>query len=137
MNYAYDRFCALNPDFCGDCSIIGHSLGSVITFDILTSQFVPVTNAEAGSNPEDGPGEKPSIPPVAVVTDGDTDQSQTAESSRGPDPTGALYASQTYLTASRHEEKVSAQQLVFKPKAFYAVGSPIGTLICFATMVRP
>jgi len=38
MNNIYQTYCRLNPHFTGRCSIIGHSLGSVIAFDILSVQ---------------------------------------------------------------------------------------------------
>ena len=47
MNRIYNLFCEYNPSFVsngGKCSLIGHSLGSVIVFDILNAQ-----NAEMAS----------------------------------------------------------------------------------------
>lgn len=120
MNHAYGQFCALNPTFCGDCSIIGHSLGSVITFDILTSQFQAVANS---------PTSEPSAPPHPEELDGERGREQSGEGVGPPvfpDPAAALYASQSYMTEGKNGKKIMAQQLVFQPKAFYAIGSPIG-----------
>ncbi|EGT36751.1 hypothetical protein CAEBREN_11318 [Caenorhabditis brenneri] len=36
LNYLYKKFNRINPTFHGTCSIFGHSLGSVISYDILT-----------------------------------------------------------------------------------------------------
>ncbi|CAL2035594.1 unnamed protein product [Caenorhabditis brenneri] len=36
LNYLYKKFKKINPTFHGTCSIFGHSLGSVISYDILT-----------------------------------------------------------------------------------------------------
>ena len=38
MNRIYNLFCERNPTFNGRVSLIGHSLGSVICFDILCRQ---------------------------------------------------------------------------------------------------
>lgn len=38
LNYVYLRYMELNPGFSGRVSIVGHSLGSIITFDILSHQ---------------------------------------------------------------------------------------------------
>lgn len=41
INFIYQQFCKLNPSFVkngGKCSIVGHSLGTVIVYDILSSQ---------------------------------------------------------------------------------------------------
>jgi hypothetical protein len=40
INKIYEQYCRNNPHFNGTCSIIGHSLGSVIAFDILSVQEV-------------------------------------------------------------------------------------------------
>ncbi|CAF3679891.1 unnamed protein product [Rotaria socialis] len=49
MNRLYNIFLQRNPSFNGQVSVIGHSLGSVIIYDILASQ-TPVSNEEASSN---------------------------------------------------------------------------------------
>ena len=38
INYLYKTFCTRNPTFNGKVSLIGHSLGSLIVFDILSNQ---------------------------------------------------------------------------------------------------
>lgn len=38
MNRVYDLFLLRNPDFNGDVSVSGHSLGSLILFDLLSHQ---------------------------------------------------------------------------------------------------
>ena len=111
MNHAYSKFCELNPDFSGDCSIIGHSLGSVISFDILSAQF--------GSSEADAEPSAPSLGSESKSIAGDEEVSTPVE---------MLYASQSYMTEGKFMERVASQQLVFKPLAFYAVGSPIGKL---------
>lgn len=38
LNRAHERFTARNPQFSGKVSVMGHSLGSIITYDILCNQ---------------------------------------------------------------------------------------------------
>lgn len=38
LNSVYDKYCELNPEFDGKVSLVGHSLGSLIMFDILSQQ---------------------------------------------------------------------------------------------------
>ena len=38
INSIYRRFCERNPGFSGSVSVAGHSLGSLILFDILSNQ---------------------------------------------------------------------------------------------------
>lgn len=40
INLVYENYCRNNPDFNGSASILGHSLGSVIAYDILSVQHV-------------------------------------------------------------------------------------------------
>lgn len=41
MNRMYDQYILRNPDFNGHVSIGGHSLGSLISFDLLCNQQLP------------------------------------------------------------------------------------------------
>ncbi|XP_027624955.1 phospholipase DDHD2 isoform X2 [Tupaia chinensis] len=47
MNRIYTLFLQRNPDFKGGVSIAGHSLGSLILFDILTNQKDPLGNIDS------------------------------------------------------------------------------------------
>lgn len=46
MNFVVDRFKALTG-FSGDTSVVGHSLGSIITWDILENQRMPSANSSS------------------------------------------------------------------------------------------
>ncbi|XP_074064926.1 triacylglycerol hydrolase DDHD2 [Macrotis lagotis] len=61
MNRIYKLFLQRNPDFKGGVSIAGHSLGSLILFDLLTNQKDPL---------EDNDIEK--VTPRVVLDQGDT-----------------------------------------------------------------
>jgi hypothetical protein len=118
MNHAYCRFRELHPLWDGQCSVIGHSLGSVIGFDILAAQVGDREGQGQGQGRGRAPADTaPSAPPCpACPEDGDG----------GSAPAAALFASQSYMTQGRAAEGVSNQQLTFSPRAFYAIGSPIG-----------
>lgn len=55
INRLYTLFMEKHPDFCGSVSLAGHSLGSVIVFDLLANQnpsgnFSPVPSEDAQTN---------------------------------------------------------------------------------------
>ncbi|KAJ1140024.1 hypothetical protein NDU88_006385 [Pleurodeles waltl] len=66
MNRLYDLFMSRNPDFKGSASVAGHSLGSLILFDILSNQEdfrlatdnCPTPHAANGLGNADPPTEK-------------------------------------------------------------------------------
>eukprot|EP01135_Chromosphaera_perkinsii_P000061 Nk52_evm12s24 gene=Nk52_evmTU12s24 len=49
-NMLYKKFMKYNPNFKGTVSLIGHSLGSIILFDILSHQVCPETGCDAFGN---------------------------------------------------------------------------------------
>ncbi|KAK9889140.1 hypothetical protein WA026_004410 [Henosepilachna vigintioctopunctata] len=49
LNKLYELFKIRNPSFNGKVSLAGHSLGSLILFDLLSHQKTPEENAEEGS----------------------------------------------------------------------------------------
>ncbi|XP_077292886.1 uncharacterized protein LOC143915940 [Arctopsyche grandis] len=87
INRIYTLFKSRNPDFMGGVSLGGHSLGSLILFDLLSHQ----------------------IPPEKMENQGETHV-------KGAAGTGQL--------------SLVYPQLVFKPMAFFALGSPIGMFVC-------
>lgn len=109
MNKVYLKYCQRNPTFNGGVSLAGHSLGSLILFDLLCHQK-PLENSfiQNSENP-DQPIEPLQIRAPADETDMTSKQiSYTI----GPAGTGQAY--------------ISYPQLVFQPKKFFALGSPIG-----------
>ena len=119
LNYVYTKFLELNPDFKGNCSIIGHSLGSVITFDILNSQLSEQSNLKHVDLSIETYGSKSIAPVIDLSKD---DVASSADNDEKILPAAAGKYATAYLTGHRE------QQLVFKPLAFYAIGSPIGLL---------
>jgi hypothetical protein len=52
LNDTYKKFCAKNPDFDGKVSIVAHSLGSIICYDILAHQDDGVEDPSNPSYPQ-------------------------------------------------------------------------------------
>lgn len=50
MNRMYSQYLLRNPDFDGHVSIGGHSLGSLISFDLLCNQTPPSSTKQTVSN---------------------------------------------------------------------------------------
>lgn len=46
LNRIYKLFLSRNPTFVGNVSLIGHSLGSLILFDLLAHQPLPGTDVQ-------------------------------------------------------------------------------------------
>lgn len=72
MNRLYALFLERNPDYKGSVSVAGHSLGSLILFDLLSNQnlgssmpIIPTTNGVEPQAPApDAPAPAPVTPPV-------------------------------------------------------------------------
>lgn len=50
LNRLYTMFCARNPNFRGNVSLGGHSLGSLILFDLLCHQKPKIDEKENSVN---------------------------------------------------------------------------------------
>lgn len=98
INRIYTRYCELNPKFTGNCSIIGHSLGSVIAFDTLVAQQM-----EENALTDRG------------VTLGDNEK---VGANRTPD------AAPDHPFLAK-EARLITQQLHFKPLNLFLLGSPL------------
>lgn len=103
MNKCYAKFCERNPDFHGSVSVSGHSLGSVILFDLLQHQRIEVENSENLENA------------TRVKSPLKRHCSQQINYTIGNAGTGQPY--------------ISYPQLSFQPKHFFALGSPIGMFV--------
>lgn len=116
LNRFYRRYCELNPTFDGSCSIVSHSLGSVITFDILSSQL---TQQQPGGSII---GNTNGATAIATTTN----PAEYLVASQGQVQVQGVVASDAYL---------AALQLDFRPAAFFAIGSPIGELCCYIVIL--
>lgn len=103
MNRCYAKFLERNPNFNGNISVSGHSLGSVILFDLLQHQSAEMENSENLEN-----ATKANAPLKRHC-------SQQINYTIGQAGTGQPY--------------ISYPPLNFQPKHFFALGSPIGMFV--------
>ncbi|XP_065074258.1 proline-rich protein 36 isoform X2 [Ochlerotatus camptorhynchus] len=111
LNRLYSLFLERNPSFTGGVSLAGHSLGSLILFDLLCHQKGTPMETE-NSNPDRSPflSAHPSPRPIAHKC-----CQQQINYEVGPAGTGQPY--------------ITYPQLMFNPKKFFALGSPIGMFV--------
>lgn len=93
INRKYQLYCERNPRFGGAVSLAGHSLGSVIVFDLLQNQ----RSTEEGEEMETKACDARVVPAGVNVGQAGTGQ-----------------------------QSIMYPQLLFKPRMFFAFGSPIG-----------
>ena len=109
MNSLYLRYRERHPEFNGGVSLAGHSLGSLILFDLLCHQN-PIKESE-DKNLEN---------PDQFFATGNT--SPTMDSNQLEDK----QMSYTMGPAGTGQPFINYGQLIFQPKKFFALGSPIG-----------
>ncbi|XP_052902287.1 mucin-5AC [Anopheles moucheti] len=120
LNRLYALFCQRNPSFNGRVSLAGHSLGSLILFDLLCHQKraeqKQPSEPENSENPDDD-SVSPLTPHHAVANHRPLVRkcSQQINYEVGPAGTGQPY--------------ITYPQLMFQPKMFFALGSPIGMFV--------
>lgn len=100
----------MNPEFCGACSIIGHSLGSVISFDILSSQ--PSPGSDSATEP---------------LLSNSVAEKSSNYSEKDNSKKGSSNGTESVVSLDETVGEISGTVLSFRPKAFYAIGSPIGS----------
>ncbi|KAJ8923521.1 hypothetical protein NQ315_010099 [Exocentrus adspersus] len=114
LNRIYDLFKERNPTFSGGVSLGGHSLGSLILFDLLCHQH-PLPEAEG----LDEALEDDVFPPQ--------------QTSKPPPPPAQRKMCRriSYLMGSvgTGQPEIHYPHLNFEPKAFFALGSPISTFV--------
>ncbi|XP_052868095.1 proline-rich protein 36 [Anopheles cruzii] len=119
LNRLYTLFCQRNPSFAGGVSLAGHSLGSLILFDLLCHQKKATDpkpmETENSENPD--ADSVPPLPQHATVHHRPLVRkcSQQINYEVGPAGTGQPY--------------ITYPQLLFQPKKFFALGSPIGMFV--------
>ncbi|KAL1492668.1 hypothetical protein ABEB36_010892 [Hypothenemus hampei] len=101
INRVYDLFKLRNPSFNGGVSLAGHSLGSLIVFDLLAHQHPEDVREEEENKQENSNGNKSLCRRISYLM-------------------GTIGAGQA---------KISYPHLNFKPSTFFALGSPIGMFV--------
>jgi hypothetical protein len=123
LNRLFDLFRERNPTFEGGVSLGGHSLGSLILFDLLYNQ--KPAKEDLVHNPMPPPRESLSDPAYA---DDDKGGNSTA---KVPPEERKLNHRVSYVmgNAGTGQPFITYPQLNFHPKAFFALGSPIGMFV--------
>lgn len=98
LNKCYAQFCQRNPNFSGNISVSGHSLGSLILFDLLQHQEESADNSDTSSSRAKSPLKRHC--------------SQQINYTIGHAGTGQPF--------------ITYPPLSFQPRHFFALGSPIG-----------
>lgn len=114
MNRLYTIFRKRNPNFHGGISLGGHSLGSLILFDLLCHQKEP---ADFEMENLENPGEDCRMSESKILDHPHLERrtSQTINYTMGIAGTGQPF--------------INYPQLIFKPKKFFALGSPISMFV--------
>ncbi|XP_011155044.1 SEC23-interacting protein isoform X2 [Harpegnathos saltator] len=122
MNRLHALFKERNPTFDGGIYIGGHSLGSLILFDLLCHQKPIVEKTEEEDNEDDGSDkvENESEKTVKPMKQAPTPVLKRRLSKRVSYVMGVAGTGQPYI---------HYPQLNFYPHAFFALGSPIGMFV--------
>ncbi|KAB7498043.1 Phospholipase DDHD2 [Armadillidium nasatum] len=115
MDRLLDLFRKRNPNFRGDISLGGHSLGSVILFDLLMHQN-PECIKSSKSLGENSDSE-------------DMNKDFNESSSRGSSLSLTSQVNFQLGVAGTGQPAIIYPQLSFHPKAFFLMGSPVGMFI--------
>ncbi|XP_055913448.1 mucin-2 isoform X2 [Eupeodes corollae] len=112
MNDIFVKYKQRNPEFHGEVSLAGHSLGSLIMFDLLCHQ-----------RPHKQSEEKNMENPDAMTSDSPVESNRLKEEEEGKNITYKMGQ------AGTGQPFISYPQLLFQPKKFFALGSPIGMFV--------
>ncbi|XP_031335552.1 phospholipase DDHD2 isoform X2 [Photinus pyralis] len=115
LNRLYHLFQLRNPTFKGDVSLIGHSLGSLILFDILSHE---IAHSEDDMTPQ----------VVERILD-EEEEDLVPELKPMNKKTLSRRISNMLLEAGAQPAKLIYPHLNFHPSALYALGSPIGVFM--------
>ncbi|KAK0086211.1 hypothetical protein PV325_003562 [Microctonus aethiopoides] len=122
MNRLHTMFKKRNPGFTGSVYLGGHSLGSLILFDLLCHQKPPIERLQDDILDE------------SAVSDNDECENEDGVVVK-PKPRSILKrrlsrrVSYVMGTAGTGQPFINYPQLNFHPKAFFALGSPIGMFV--------
>ncbi|SPP82250.1 blast:SEC23-interacting protein [Drosophila guanche] len=115
LNEVYLKYRFRHPEFNGGVSLAGHSLGSLILFDLLCHQEpLKESEEENKENPDQLP-HKPEDSYKKVQLPSSDLLPKEVSYTMGPAGTG--------------QPVINYTQLIFHPKKFFALGSPIGMFV--------
>jgi hypothetical protein len=150
MNYIVERFRSLTG-FKGDVSLVGHSLGSIITWDILDNQRVPMASSEPSERTTSHQEE-----PQVKEPSSDSNTETISASNKGEDPDSVSpqqEAPQPYVSQEREDprqpycvsqeqedafhETTAYPQLSFNVDNAFMLGSPIPVFLMIRNQRKP
>ncbi|XP_023165120.2 uncharacterized protein LOC111595558 [Drosophila hydei] len=118
LNEVYLKYRMRHPEFNGGVSLAGHSLGSLILFDLLCHQE-PLKESEEENmeNPDQLPQKKGPESKNVQLPNNDEMMPKQVSYAMGIGPAGT------------GQPVINYTQLIFHPKKFFALGSPIGMFV--------
>ncbi|ALC40157.1 CG8552 [Drosophila busckii] len=118
LNETYLKYRMRHPEFNGGVSLAGHSLGSLILFDLLCHQEpLKESEEENKENPDQLPQQRGAEAQLVQL----------------PNNEQLLPKQVSYAMGVGHagtgQPVINYTQLIFQPKKFFALGSPIGMFV--------
>uniref|UniRef100_A0AAR2J952 DDHD domain-containing protein n=1 Tax=Pygocentrus nattereri TaxID=42514 RepID=A0AAR2J952_PYGNA len=107
INRLYALFMQRNPDFKGRVSVSGHSLGSLILFDLLSNQKTGSPSSESTPNGNAQPEVKEAIEAFSPTATEEGNEEETADLSSVLEPLGLLEYLSTF-----EQEKIDVESLL-------------------------
>ncbi|XP_032584341.2 proline-rich protein 36 isoform X2 [Drosophila mojavensis] len=118
LNETYLKYRMRHPEFNGGVSLAGHSLGSLILFDLLCHQEpLKESEEENKENPDQLPQKKGTESKNVQLPNNDAMMPKQVSYAMGIGPAGT------------GQPVINYTQLIFHPKKFFALGSPIGMFV--------
>ncbi|KAM8716630.1 hypothetical protein ACLKA7_003500 [Drosophila subpalustris] len=120
LNEVYLKYRMRHPEFNGGVSLAGHSLGSLILFDLLCHQKpLKESEEENKENPDQLPqkNNQSAEPKQVQLPNNDQMLPKQVSYAMGLGPAGT------------GQPVINYTQLIFHPKKFFALGSPIGMFV--------
>lgn len=127
LNRLYDLFKSRNPQFNGGVSLGGHSLGSLILFDMLCNQKIDILKNTSTTFQQGGESTSD-----INSNDNESNEAESKNTSNPVNPIAQLNRGLSYVatgTDGTGQPLISYPQLQFHPKNFFALGSPIGMFV--------
>ncbi|KAL2092580.1 hypothetical protein ACEWY4_012378 [Coilia grayii] len=132
LNRLHGLFCSRHPDFQGEVSLVGHSLGSLILFDLLTNQVIGLGHP---NTPEDSGRQVGAILAPSPQSSG---LKATLSSLSSDGNQQSKFHRMRLMISSVDNESfnigvgqayIRYPQLSFNPCMLFALGSPIGMFL--------
>jgi hypothetical protein len=124
MNFVVEKFRTLTG-FAGDISLVGHSLGSIITWDILDNQ----RNASLPTQPNMQPRVEEEESPEVLGTSNKSETAPTGDGCTGPESSPER--------EENHRKSSAYPQLSFNVDNAFMLGSPLAVFLMIRNQRKP